>query len=244
MAAGVRCGVAKEANIFSYKVGEGSLLDTRRLLRALAHIRERAVRPAVINCSFMGDPSLHSEINALINSGIPVVVASGNGSPSSFLSLPATISVGLATLGPLSTGMNMPNPQGYITSPPVFALGYFGPEVDLFAPSSNIGGSALPPNTGALLSPAQNGTMYYNNGAGSTSLATAITTGVVAVYLRSYSLVIPGYQHLPAQIEAWLKNHSTKGQLRVTSPPYPYTLPNGAFNRMLHLPCYNFGPVN
>jgi subtilisin family serine protease len=196
-AAGTVYGTAKQAQVHSYRIldasGSGSLSD---LASALVHIDNNFQSPAVINLSleYGGfDPTIDALLQILVQDGVVVVAACGNEGARS-CGYPA-LTAGVIAVG-ASTSSNL-----------VASYSNQGNSVDFFAPGSNVLSDWLDGGT-AILS--------------GTSMATGVTSGVVALFRAQSPLASP------AEISALLVTTSTKGVL------VPSTLITGSPNRLLY----------
>jgi len=264
LAAGLTCGVSKGADIYPIHIVSNNTYTINNLVIALQYARQNLVKPAVVSISLASSSTnslVTQEINALLTMGVPVVIAAGNGYKNA-LAVPAAIVVGMASIGTTISAMTMPPatapaPGPYLTGAPLYAIGLVDSDVDIFAPSANVNvPSNLSPSDKQVFLRDRGGMLvqygyqvagpaplYYGYmGDAGTSGATATTAGVIGMYLRAYAAPTAPFTNLPAQVEAWIQNQSTKLKLRNPSNQST-TLQNGAQNRFLHLPPYAFGPI-
>ena len=171
---GRKYGVAKNVTLYSARMincfRQGYVSD---LFNALGLVGQRIVhnrRPAVINLSLITGHSRYIDgaMETLYNWGIPVVVGAGNGGKDACNYSPANSKYALTVAA--SSHDDTP----YLTRSGT----NFGRCVDIFAPGENILGASLRCN-------------HCSKTSSGSSMATAIVSGVVALYLeREPSLTV------------------------------------------------------
>ena len=147
IAAGAVSGVAKGATIVPVRVlGCDGVGTTSSLVQALAWIRaDRAGRPAVVNLSLSGPASdaIDSAVSALVQDGVPVVAAAGNGDGRGVALDACTRSPGRE-----SRTITVGATSRYDTRS---SFSNFGSCVDLFAPGQEISSASAGSTTGVAM---------------------------------------------------------------------------------------------
>ncbi len=211
LSAGRTYGTAKKATVYSVRVLNcNNAAPWSVVLDGLDQVLERAQRtkrPSVASLSLSGDfyRSVNNAIAGLVRGGVHVVVAAGNGGVDSCSLSPASSSDAI-TVGGTSNG------DGFYL---VGSGSNFGLCVDIFAPGENILAADWKCNNcSKVLS--------------GTSMATPITSGVVAVHLSRRPMASP------RQIKEKLIDEALLGLLSFIGVPDAF-LENTA-NRLLHMP--------
>ncbi|RKP19110.1 subtilisin-like protein, partial [Rozella allomycis CSF55] len=186
IAAGRNVGVAKQANIMTIRVISCSGVgENSNLADALEWLLVNHKKPAVINMSVGGDKSsfVESLAQKLIDNGVQIVTASGNGATDACTSSPGSLKdvLNVAASTKSDTGASYSN---------------YGSCVDIFAPGDGIYSSTLPGKS-------SNGYMRMSG----TSMAAPFVTGIIALMLEENSSLTP------AQIRGKLLDLSSHGVL-------------------------------
>lgn len=195
---GRKYGVAKNVTLYSARMincyRQGYVSD---LFNALGLVARRIIlnkRPAVINLSLLASRSRYIDgaVVTLYKWGIPVVAGAGNGRKDACNYSPANSKYVLTVAG------SSPGDTPYLTRGGT----NFGKCVDIFAPAENVLGASLWCNHCAKTS-------------SGTSMATAIVSGVLALYLeREPSLTV---QELFDKV----LNDSTDGVINMSADKVP-----------------------
>ncbi|HET8772718.1 MAG TPA: S8 family serine peptidase [Thermoanaerobaculia bacterium] len=164
--------------------------------------------PRVVNMSLerpvtvgSGQTPLETAIQALIDNGITVVVAAGNGNTSTAGSSPARFGPAIVAGGLKGRSASDPDTRwndGPTTGVPNPGSNY-GPSIDVFAPADRVL-VAQWTSTTATRDPNDN---RYSSG---TSFATPLVAGAIARYMQSYL-----WTNTPAQMEQQLINDASTG---------------------------------
>jgi len=132
LAAGKNYGVAKKANIYSIRVLDCKIFGPYSAIIAaidyiIVKIRNQR-RKAVVSMSLSGanSPALNAQIEKLVKSGIPVVVAAGNHRKNACYYSPASASGVIAVGGTRQSRDN------------IYYYSNYGPCVDIMAPGQSI----------------------------------------------------------------------------------------------------------
>jgi hypothetical protein len=170
-AAGERYGAAKKATVYSIRVldceNRGPWSTTLSGLDYVMRTIPARGRPAVVSMSLSGSytQSVHDAVQALYRSGIPVVVAAGNGAEDACSSSPASSPDVITVAGSA-------NRDGLY-----FSTNY-GPCVDIFAPGDSIlGADYLCDDCSQFLS--------------GTSFSAPIVSGAIAILLQRQPRLTP-----------------------------------------------------
>ena len=190
--AGTRYGVAKAARLVAVRVadcrGHGSESTMRKGLSwVLAH--HRAGRPAVLNMSLAGAPSVDVDklVKALIKDGVVVVVAAGNGDPWGNAADACDFSPSRNT-----TAITVSATDAHDGKP---RWANTGACVDLFAPGVNITSDWMDSDTSTKT-------------ISGTSMAAPAVAGAAALYLSTHPSATP------AAVRAALVKASTRGVVK------------------------------
>ena len=205
-------GVAKNVTLYSVRVincfRNGYV---SHLYSALGLVAQKIVynkRPAIINLSLVTQRSriIDAAVETLYRWGIPVVAGAGNGRNNACNYSPANSRYVLTVAG--STINDTP----YLTKSGT----NFGRCVDIFAPAENIVGASLQCN-------------HCSKTNSGTSMATAIVSGVLALYLeREPSLTVQ-------QLFDKVFNDSTKGVINMTVNRVPEQFKNQTTRRLVRV---------
>jgi hypothetical protein len=196
VAAGLRVGVAKKANIMVAQVldceGQGQNSD---LVSALDWIISNHKKPAVLNLSVGGPPSksVDDAVNAVISRGVPVVVAAGNSGLDACTQSPSRVDSAIVV-----GASNESNERASFSN--------FGNCVDIFAPGTNIYAASIPKKS----------TEGYSYVSG-TSLSAPFVSGIIALRLQQFP------HSTPLEIYNWVINNAKSGILLENSL---YSSPN------------------
>ena len=189
---GLTWGIAKTVNLKAVRVLDCNGSGTNAAVAAgMDWVAANHVKPAVANMSLGGGAStaIDAATNGMINAGVTVVVAAGNGN---FL--------GIAQNACNYSPARVPNAitVGATTSTDAKAsYSNYGTCLDIFAPGSNITSADRASTTGSKV-------------LSGTSMAAPHVTGVAALYLQSNPAATP------QQVRDALVNNSTPS--KVTSP--------------------------
>lgn len=170
-AAGEKYGAAKKATIYSVRVldceNRGPWSTTLEGLDHVMQVIATRRRPAVVSMSLSGGytQSVNDAVETLYNSGVPVVVAAGNGQQDACSETPASAPNAITVAGSA-------NGDGLY-----FATNY-GSCVDIFAPGDSVMGADYRCND---CSQTWSGT----------SFATPIVSGAIAILLQRKPLLTP-----------------------------------------------------
>ena len=196
VAAGLRVGVAKKANILVAQVldceGQGQNSD---LVSALDWIISNHKKPAVLNLSVGGPPSksVDDAVNAVISRGVPVVVAAGNSGIDACTQSPSRVDSAIVV-----GASNESNERASFSN--------YGSCVDIFAPGTNIYAASIPKKSAEGYS--------YVSG---TSLSAPFVSGVVALRLQQFP------HSTPLEVYNWIISMAKSGILLENSL---YSSPN------------------
>jgi Subtilase family/Peptidase inhibitor I9 len=230
VAAGLRYGVAKNANLHAVRVTDNNAVSSTSLVMSgVDWIAGHYIKPAVVNISMnfsvarettvdpghlnLMEQSFH---NLVATYGVPVVNSAGNFnqdavyySPSR---MPELIVIGATDNADARWAVATQGQPCYLRSDPYSQCGSnFGPYVDLFAPGFGIVSAWTNTST-------RTGACQELPG---TSMAAAFASGVAALYLETHPTA------LPSAVEQALISNASSGVL------YPQNLGAGSPNRML-----------
>lgn len=169
---GARAGVARQVTLWSYRVlGCDGLGTWSAVAAAVDAITSEAFRPAVVNMSLGGEPSLAADeaIRRSIASGITYVVAAGNRDDDAANYTPSRVAEAI-----VAGATDMEDRRVELTN--------WGPALDVFAPGADIV-SASPHNDAAM------------DSSSGTSVATPHAAGVAALYLAAHPSAAPAAVH-------------------------------------------------
>lgn len=169
-------GVAKKVSLHSLRVlgcdGAGATSD---VVAALDWLITNAQRPAVANLSLGRDPdaALDAAVEAVIASGIPVVVAAGDRGRDACARSPARVAGGLTVASTVTTVAT----EGDLSGLAAASFSNQGPCVDLFAPGVDIRSASIAASEDD--SPEYAGSVLQSG----TSTSAPFVAGAVALFL-------------------------------------------------------------
>ena len=218
--AGTVTGVAKNATIIPVRAldscGNGTELMIRYALDWILADHQLGQK-AIVNMSIGFDgtaTNIDSRITSLINEGVLVVAAAGNGDDTGH---------GITSCGTTPAGTSGTFSVGASNSTDAETTwSNYGDCVDIFAPGSNIT-STWP---------------YYKASAGSiavvngyhrlsgTSMAAPHVTGALAQYLQTQNLTVSSGRDVSTNAWIWLKVHATCNAITYSSHPDLFRTPN------------------
>ena len=204
-------GVAKNALLHSVRVlASGTNGNSQDLVNGLNFVAANHIKPAVANISLAidnacGTTSVDTAVQALINSGVTVVIGAGDANVSASCTSPAHVAGAITVSSSTSTDSRTTNSN-------------FGSVVDLFAPGGG-NGQAIPT--------ASNASAQGLDGFSLTSAATPHVAGVAAQYLEQFSVNSPNDPATsPANVSAVIVNNASVNKLS--------NIGTGSPNRLLY----------
>ena len=209
---GRKYGVAKNVTLYSARVincyRQGYVSDLFNALRLVAQRIIHNRRPAVINLSLITgrSPYIDGAMETLYKWGIPVVAGAGNGGNDACNYSPANSKY------VLTVAVSSSDDTPYLTRSGT----NFGRCVDIFAPGENVLGASLRCN-------------HCSKTSSGSSMATAIVSGVLALYLeREPSLTVQ-------QLFDKVLNDSTNGVIDMTVDGVPGQLKNQTTTKLVNV---------
>jgi subtilisin family serine protease len=194
---GTTSGVAKGVWILSHRAGCGDSYRTIDLIEALENVYARKVLnwPNVVNLSLTlksAVPAVDDAVEALIENNMVVVTGAGNDNSNACSYSPARLALSTSVIT-VAASASDDTPWWSNT----FYGSNYGGCVSLFAPGANFVGLAVHTSNSAVTTQPSSGT----------SLATAVVSGLAALYLQTHA------SETPAQVKAALVNGATTNAL-------------------------------